>query len=317
MNAGRTLQVLRPLLFRCVTNGFLLLFGVFLVICEAGNAVEAIETGDADEADVGVIDQLVTLSFYPKQVILLLETSVGNVRRYSGMFVSATQEKPVGDRYLLGSPIPRTLLSRLPDPVRYVFFIIDDQGNMATTPVRQLSKKALLRNGRAVRVLVDYVNAAALQLKEEDEALRTLLENTRPVRERASQIAGVDDIIDLKMELAKLQGFDEENVAEVSRLKTLVERGRNLPDMPNLYPLIQELSLHLEEAAKVTAMADRLNTRRRETALSGLQKKLALVKEAKNYDREALARDVLRLRERRRELERQLHITTPGFSNDF
>jgi hypothetical protein len=74
------------------------------------------------------------------------------------------------------------------------------------------------------------------------------------------------------------------------------------------------------ETAQVTAMTQRLSIRRREAAIASFRRKLALIREVGDSDAEILAREVLRLRARRKELEAQLSVgesPEPAAERDF
>ena len=131
-------------------------------------------------------------------------------------------------------------------------------------------------------------------------------------REAASKIAGVDDLIDLKTELASLKGFDDRKAAELDRLREMVKRGRFSPEPESADQLRMQLSQQLRDAARVTADADRMGMSQRESATANYRRKIELVKQAEGVNAEELAQDVLVLRKRRRELEARLNVDAPN-----
>ena len=126
------------------------------------------------------------------------------------------------------------------------------------------------------------------------------------LREQASKIAEVDEIIDLKSELTNVRGFDEQKSAEIERLRTLVAEGRDAADPKNLVSIRATLAENLAGIAKVTALSDRLSGRRREAAAASYRRKINLVRESEGIDPELLAQEALDLRRRRKELEARL-----------
>ena len=137
------------------------------------------------------------------------------------------------------------------------------------------------------------------------------------MRDRASRIAGVDEIVDLKLQIGALEGGGEGNQEEQERLRSLIARAREFTDSPESDARRRELQTQLEETAKATAMADRLNARRREAARETLNRQLALIREMRSLSRAELAQSVLQLRARRRGLERRLDISPNGPEDEF
>ncbi len=278
------------------------------------------DTLATEPLEVAIIDQVIAVPFQPTRAFLLVEESLGQVRRLPAQVISGNRPEALllgKDRYLAGAAISRTLLNQLPERLGFVFFLIGADSVVATTPVRYIDKESIVENSKRVELLEDRLQSFQAKLHLEEQKLQMLEHEMRPLREEAAKIAGVDDIIDLKMELTRLKGFGEENVVEIERLKTLLELGRTMSDPPDIYQRKQKLSEHLREAAKATAMADRLNERRRAAAVSSLEKKIAMVRETKNYDREALAKQVLFLRAKRKQLEARLDIAPNQVEDQF
>ena len=98
--------------------------------------------------------------------------------------------------------------------------------------------------------------------------------------------------------------FDAATISEEDRIKHLIEASRLQSDDSWLDSLRQTLSADLRDTAQATAMADRLKDRKRVSAKENFEEKMALVKEMAQYDREAIAREILELRARRKLLER-------------
>jgi len=189
--------------------------------------------------------------------------------------------------------------------VSYTFFLLGSDGTFAATPVKTLSSEVFHKAGQTEAELRTGMEGFSKRLALLRAEYQSADHRLNELRDRASVLANVDEIIELKLRLAKLQNTDQDNSAERERLKTLIELGRQQEDPPEVYELLQELSLHLSETAKATAMADRLNSRRREVARVNLNDRLALIREMKSVDSEALGKEILALRTKRKKLESQ------------
>jgi len=274
----------------------------------------------ADAPSVAMVDQLVSLPFLPSKVLLVQKLSDDSVRLYPGSVLPNRLPGKHGiDNilYLLVAPVSLEPADSAEEDFSLVFLLFDANNNFYGTAVQTMSWEELRQNSES---------AEELQLKTEELTRRkkiTSVEATdmqqklEGLRDEASKIAGVDEIIDLKMELVQLKGFGEEHAQELERLRELVEYGRGLADPANIDQQRQELMSHLTEAAKVTSVAERLNSRRRQTAVATVQAKLNLIRRMRNVDSNALAKEALRLRAIRRQLEVRLGIAPTEGIQDF
>ena len=73
----------------------------------------------------------------------------------------------------------------------------------------------------------------------------------------------------------------------------------------------------LKAAAQATAMADRLQARKKQAAVSQLNQKLALIKQTSGDDPAQLAKQVLKVRAQRRALEQKLGIGAVSNDREF
>ena len=113
------------------------------------------------------------------------------------------------------------------------------------------------------------------------------------------------------MKISKLDSFDLEDpksVSEKSRLSDLIDLARRLPDPKNLIALRRDLGEQLRDAAKISSIAERLDSRKRRSAVKRLKAKISLVKSARGVDTAVLSREVVRLRRKRKQLENQLGL---------
>lgn len=249
-----------------------------------------------------MVDDIVELPFEPLEVYALFTNSAGEVEispaRYLALQTSLknTVERL---RYFLRAETT----TKTPSEVFSFLALGADRKTAIFTPLTRISTRNYQLYQRTPESVTRGIQAVGDELEDSRAQLRAIADELRLLRDRASQIAGINDIVDLKVELANLQGRGQATQTEVQRLEALKMLGRHLPDPPQSKELQQQLLTDLKETAQVTATADRLNTRRRQAAAQTVEQKLALIKETQNYDPEQLGREVLRLRNIRRELQ--------------
>ena len=269
---------------------------------------------------IHLIDQIVRAPFTPRSTFALVEEEPGKLHQYPAEVVDLreTMTGAVLSRELLaGVALVLPQIRPREHKLSATFFLAGDKSEFAATSVKRWSQEALSENSIDIEELQDGLGRIKEQIEKKRAELASLQESLRPLREKASRIASVDEIIDLKMELESLKGFSQEKMDEVERLNRLVENARRLPDPERIDERRHELSLHLREAARATSMADRLNDRRKRASVVAFHDKLRKVKETANVDAEVLAREVLRLRAQRKELEERLNLAKTNAGEDF
>jgi len=291
-------------------------FGLLLSLSAAVVPASAEELFSESSADGStVLEQVVSVPFLPKRAFVLLDLGRNSPLQYPAHLV-VREQKQDGELEILAAGRIPAVMRASDDLVRYSFFLLGADGTFAAIPVREVSKDRLRAATRTETDLLQSMDELGQRLT----LLRTEYEGVdhklNQLRERASVLANVDEIVELKMKLSKLQSSGEDNSSERERLRTLIELGRQLGEPADIYSLLQELSLHLSETAKATALADRLNSRRREVAKASLNDRLALVKEMKNVDAEALGKEILVLRAKRKKLESQRQAPSGPIEED-
>lgn len=296
---------------------------LFYLINSVPLAQAAEEQNIEERSTSGFIYQLVSMSFFPSRVFLLQEIRPGEIRQYPAESMYAERESISSSkmRVFLAAqvPVPPEAEGAYLMPTFHVTFLMQgERDSFAAMPIKKWTLEKLRSNSQSAQVLSERNNRSKHQLEEEQAKLQEREEKLTLLHGRASQIAGIDEIIDLKMELARLRGFGEEAVAERAQLQDLIEVGRKLKDPLDIDERRHELLIQLAETARVTALADRLNRRRRTAALANIQKKLAFIKETKDVDLEVLAKRASTLRLKRKQLERMLNVSSEtGTAEDF
>ena len=285
--------------------------GAISLLALTSSKSSAQSMNDSISEHFGIIDQAVASSFRPESVFLLVAGA--GVKEFPAVFLTrGGSGLDQGGEILAASLLPQA------ESLSFSFFLKGHDLSFAATPVRTWSRESIRKNTVSYSELTAEVSTLSRQLKDKQTLVAKVEQELDSLRSKASAVAGVDEIIDLKIELARLRGFGDQKAAERERLRDLVSIGRKRTDPEGVDALRQELSLHLADTARATAMADRLRVRRKEAARATLDKKLAFVKEMSRYNPEELAAEVIRLRNRRRELEARLNLRpAPAEQNDF
>lgn len=265
-----------------------------------------------------IIEQVVASGFRPDRVLMLRENGLGEVRQHVASYIlRGGEQRENYEQIFVGARLgPNTAASHA-GKMLFTFFLIGNRGDFAATPITGWTMEQIRENNRSVNALLEESSTLEAEFKSKQVELTEVEAKLGELRNRASQIAGVDEIIDVKMKLTQVRGYGADNEVEQRRLRDLVERGRAYDEPDNSRIRVQQLSQQLAETARVTALAERLNARRREAARESVERKIALVQEMRGVDAEALAREVLRLRSERRELEAQLGPATTAEDIQF
>ena len=297
----------------CRLSSRLLLVGLFggLLVGAARREAYA-ETKEARET---ILEQLVSSAFVPQSVFVFREGDGLPLKKLAAHFIDQGPVESGDRKFLLGAPL--NVVVGDTGRVHYTFFLKGNDAKFAATPVRDVSKSVLLESVQGPEELKRDIAAFEESEKALEQSLKDLQKELQALRRRASQVAGVDEIIDLKVELTRLKGFGEQTEAEQERLKRLIEFGRKRKETASIDERRSELTVQLQDTAQRTAMASRLTARKRENARLTVEKKIALVQEMSSYNAEQIARDVLELRQRNRELERQLGTGSESSGGEF
>ncbi len=259
--------------------------------------------------EFGIIEQTIAVPFKPVSAYALVESSAGEVRQYHAVAVpmgGGTTSIEAGQTVLVGAVLPVPAKAAPEGLFHFTFFLANTSGEFAATEVRSLTWKALQANALTVDAMEQEITRYEKDLPERREENMQLEARLAQLREKASKIAGVDDLIDLKSELANLKGFDEKKIAELDRLHLLVRAGEQRALPPQADDKRMELGDQLRSAAQVTAEADQLGLTKKESVEGAFRRKLELVRQAQGVNAQELAQEVLRLRKHRKELEARL-----------
>lgn len=266
-----------------------------------------------------MVDQTVSVSFKPKRQFLLIETGLGAALQFPATYlprdVNATAEQEAR-RLLLAAAVPWAADLANNREAHFTFFLIGEDSLFAATPVKSWTSDKVMENMQTTKQLHRAADELFSRAHSLDGTTAKMKLEIDTLREQVLQIAGIDELVSLKMKLAQLQGRGENNVSEQERLKTLIQRAREMGDPPDIYARMQELSLHLTETAKATALAERLGRRQQEAAQQHVHNKLGLIQEMRELDTTALTQELASLKAERVRLESAVAAhRAPGDSN--
>ncbi len=306
-------------IIREIGAGVVFFLAISLAACNCAQADNS-SSNNALVHNACMLDQPVSSSFIPKEAhILVHKGTAGDVRKYPAEVLPLEGEDAhlTVRKLLLGGLVSIEGLPASESPLRYTFFLKGDKTEFAATVVKKATRRELEDNSQNESALAGEIEKLEARLAEIYPQSSSLDAKLKDLRGRASVIAGVDEIIDLQMELEGLKGYREEKSQEIDRLRALIELGRNLPEPDDLTVRRQELSVALREAAQVTALAERLSRRQKKAAYARFQEKLRTIKQTQSEDAQLLARRVLELRKKRREFENRLGITSADREENF
>jgi hypothetical protein len=205
------------------------------------------------------------------------------------------------------------LVATLPEKAKiknYSFILSDGADNFFATPFAKLSsineaqtykEKLIRKNG--------FLQSRINDIRDERDKLR--VENQALEKEFSERI-NLSEILELKTNLENTN-ISIDFLTHIKEDLILLIENRNKPnESKDLASNSRILSQHLSDAAKVTAAAERLNIKKKETALSRFKQQLRAIEEMQQADLSAMAKQLLELRKMRGKLE-----NTSDSSNQF
>lgn len=269
---------------------------------------------DPKKQGILVLQHVLPSPVVPERASLLIQDSSGLVRTYRAQVVPLEfqeSELKSSPHIFVAAAVPDSLLPADNLPLYGTFLLFNEYSDFLATPVQIFERSDALRKTPSLTVLGVQQEEFERKLKVKQIESESLEEQLVELRNTASRIAGVDEIVQLNAELERLKSFGEESVQELERLRRLTEIGRAQVAPAGAIQLRHVLSEQVRVAAQVTATADRLTARKREAALGSMKQKLRLIELTSTLDPEALTKEALRLRSYRRQLEHRLG-TPPG-----
>jgi sulfur relay (sulfurtransferase) DsrC/TusE family protein len=266
-------------------------------------------------AEFGIIDHEIESSTPPSISFIVLESSLGEVRQYSAAS-SEIENDPnnLQRRFSLGGIIPIA-----PDKTKlnYCFFWADSQSNFNSSEIASLTTNELKDSLKSTEKLENELAELKNTIQEKRLNLVTLKDEFQALFNTSPNSLLIKEIQKLKQEKKLVSNEIERLKNYTENLERLLEKGRAGEESPNIETLHKNLSSHLKEAAQVTAVAERLSARRKQSAKIALEQKIKAVKEMQNEDPRLLAKEIIALRKKRNELENKLGTKRIETSDEF
>lgn len=270
--------------------------------------------------DFGIIEQTIAVSFKPTSTYALVaqKLSASNwrlIKRIHGTIVANPEDEGTLDVAVV---VPQEVFSEEDQELYYSFFLISVDGEIAATEVKAITKEQLLNSF----IPQEQLSLEIKQFEQQLPILKTknvISQNKlNQTKEKVSKIAEVDDLIDLKSELASLKEGDSNAASEVEVLKNLYADNVYKPDSPEDLQMRMDLEKQLKEIIKSSTFQKKSTSNSPAEIISNFHKKIELAKSISYNNPEILAKEVLSLRRKRLELEAQLSSTGTTESNkDF
>jgi hypothetical protein len=243
-----------------------------------------------------VLEQRIKSNFQPTTSFLLWSPSKGRVISQQAVVIASLnqpQEYVVGTEAILGKV----------SSAQYCFFLKGRDASFAATPVKVSDSITPLPTLEEIEKENSSLQVEQASVKNQ---LTELQKQLLDLRGKAMLVGGVDSIIQLQTEINRILNADHRRANEQVRLKDLVALGRKEQDNVGFDDLRQQLSSALKDTAQATALSDRLKSRKKQTAKQSLDDKLNLIRETSTINREEIAREILSLRTKRKQLEATL-----------
>lgn len=276
-----------------------LLYCVLLLFACNVNAQDIVEE-KAD--DIGIISELVEVSFIPARATLLVVNQDEKIEKYRAEFVSV-ESLAESQRIYVGGRISINRKELIDNALLVTFIFEGNNSEMAATPVKSWKIDSIKRNSKSIEQLSEGSEIIKEKIVAAQAQMAQLDRRSKDLRDIVSQIAGVEEIVKLKSELEAIEARVIDLKVDKKRLQSLTATAKRRPEVDDIDILRRELNVHLTEAAKATALADRLTKRKQKAALQDIQEKMAAIKETAHEDPKALARLALELRAERKKLE--------------
>lgn len=269
----------------------------------------------AKAEDFGIIEQTIAVGFKPASTYALVtQKPTGRnkqlVRRIHGSIIPSDNNS-----VHVAILVPNNIFNEEEQEIYYCFFLLSTDGEIAATEVKTTSKEQILNSFISKAKLLEEIKQYEEQLpvlKTKNVLSQTKLSQTK---EKASKIAEVDDLVDLKSELENLKSGDSNAMFVMLFLKNLYAKNAFFQDTPEDMQMRMELDAQLREILKASLLNKKAESNSPADIIANFHKKIELVKSTENSNAELLAIEVLRLRKQRKELEAQLNTETT--SKDF
>ncbi len=194
---------------------------------------------------VGIIEQTIAVPFKPVSVYALVDFGNNNIKQIPGVFVPFPNQgsnAAAGDRVAVAAVIQNERQTESTEAAgvksygnssapqndhhfRFTFFLASLEGEFAATEVTETTWEQIQSIPHTVDAISAAIATAKKAIPQQKERNAATDKKFASLRTQASQIAQVDDLLDLKTELESLKETDEKKVGEVEHIRAAIRRG--------------------------------------------------------------------------------------------
>ena len=262
------------------------------------------------------VAESIELTFKPTKSRVYIETGFRDVQAYPAeTFV--VEERANRCDVVSGAVVDWNRFDMNGKSFSVAFVFEDDAGNFSSFPVKSVSNDDCLKKTVGTDSSRGQGEDLRQQVQSSEQSILLLERRGKDLRDKVSLIAEVDKIIQVRSEIAAAKARVSDLSIDKQRLQRLIAQSKTMPELEDVDILRRELSMHLQEAAKATATADRLNKRKKDVAMHEIQNNVALIKETNIDNPQDLARTALELRAERKRLEMRLGARPTESQNEF
>lgn len=239
-----------------------------------------------------IIDQLLELNFEPAHSKIIFQTEKLEISKAE--IIRLDQNK-----YIVVATLPKK------DKVKsYSFILYDQKENFYATPIKKVKflnktqdyKEKLNKKINFLKDRIKYFSSENDKLAEESQALEN----------EFAERTNLKEILELKLKYQNLNKVVEFYTQAQQDLEELLKHRDFNSNSKDLATNSRILSQHLIDAAKVTAAAERLSIKKKETALGRFKQQLKAIEEMQQADLSLMAKQLLQLRKTRNSLENNM-----------
>ena len=295
---------------------FLLLISIILLSVPTSASAENSGWRKALPNNLGLLIEKVTMGAKPSVVSVELYSSSRGIERLEGTgYVLSSSGTEI--EIMFTAPINIVGVNE-EEQVLYVFSATKPTGEIVHFPVKTTSFAEIKYAAMSIAAIEDQIKLGNQELKREDRLAKSEDDRLEQLKGQALQMTGVDDLVELNTELDSLTDVPVLTDAELSRLNSLYAQGRTSLADQTVNETIPELNRQLFQVAKLTTKVDQAERAKLSQHHTDIGRRIAMIRESLSLNSEEIAQEIVRIRARRRELEKQIAgpLATPPPSTD-
>lgn len=266
--------------------------------------------------NLGVLIQKVKMAAKPAVVTLELYSPGRGIERLEGTgYVLASSGTEI--EIMLIAPIDLSGVAP-EENVFCAFSATKPSGEVVYFPVFATTFAQIKSEALSITAIEEQIKTATQELKSEERLAKSEDERLEMLKTQALQMTGVDDLVELNTELDSLNDAPVLTDAELIRLDQLYKLGAKDVADSVIADSITDLNRQLFQVTKLTTKIDRTERSKMSRRHTDVEGRIQMIRESLSIDSEEIAREVVRLRARRKELEKQLSgpVSPPSPASD-